>query len=73
MMKENKQGRSDDDTPEELKGRPEGSPGMSDYDEAGGAGLEPRPDDAVIGSGVSGGDSDPIRERVSERTNDDTR
>jgi hypothetical protein len=73
-MKDDKQRRStNDDTPEELKGRPEGSPGMSDYDEAGGAGLEPRPDDAVIGGGVSGGDSDPIRERVSERTNDDSR
>ena len=64
---------TNDDTPEELKGRPEGSPGMSDYDESGGAGLEPRADDAVIGGGVSGGDSEPIRERVNERPNEDAR
>ena len=59
--------------PDELKGRPKGSPGMSDYDESGGTGLEPRPGDDVIGGGVSGGESDPIRERVDERPNDDTR
>ncbi len=55
------------DTPEELKGRPPGQPGATDYDEAGGTGLEPRPDDEVIGGGPSGGDSEPIREDVDDR------
>lgn len=69
-MANRKRSRSDEDTPEELKGRPEGQPGMSDYDEGGGAGLEPQPGDEVIGGGVSGGD-DPIRERVDERPSED--
>ena len=55
-----------EDVPDELKGRPPGQPGMSDYDEGGGTGLEPQPGDEVIGGGPSGGDSDPIRERVDE-------
>ena len=59
-----------EDIPEELKGRPEGQPGMSDYDEGGGTGLEPQPGDEVIGGGTSGGDSEPIRERVNDRPDD---
>ena len=55
-----------ENTPDELKGRPEGSPGMSDYDESGGTGLEPQPGDQVIGGGVSGGDSEPIREKAND-------
>jgi hypothetical protein len=72
-MADKARNRSDEDTPDELKGRPENSPGMSDYDESDGTGLEPRPGDELIGGGVSGGDSDPIRERVNERTDGDTR
>jgi hypothetical protein len=70
-MANEKRSRSDENTPEELKGRPEGQPGMSDYDEGGGTGLEPQPGDEVIGGGTSGGDSDPIRERVNEHPNED--
>ena len=69
-MAEERNSRVDEDTPEELKGRPEGQPGMSDYDEGGGTGLEPQPGDEVISGGTSGGDSEPIRERVNDRPND---
>ena len=66
-MGEKQRRRITEATPDELKGRPAGQPGMSDYDEAGGTGLEPGPDDEVVGGGPSGGDSDPIRERVDDR------
>ena len=72
-MAENPRPRSDEDVPDELKGRPEGQPGMSDYDEGGGTGLEAQPGEEVIGGGPSGGDSDPIREHVEEHPNDDSR
>ena len=47
MTEAKKRARTDEDTPEELKGRPEGQPGMSDYDEGGGTGLEPQPSEEV--------------------------
>ena len=67
MADETRRSTEEEAVPEELKGRPEGSEGMSDYDESGGTGLEPRPGDDVIGGGPSGGDEEPIRERVNER------
>lgn len=75
MAAEHRQKRNParEDVPDELRGRPEGQPGMSDYDEAGGTGLEPQPGDEVIGGGPSGGDSDPIRERVDERPRHESR
>ena len=57
---------SPQDGPDELKGRPAGQPGMSDYDESGDTGLERRSAEEVIGGGTSNGDRDPIRERVDE-------
>jgi hypothetical protein len=66
-MTTRKRVRNDENTPDELKGRPEGADGMSDYDESGGTGLEPQPGDEVIGGGPSGGDSEPIRERVNDQ------
>ncbi|MGQ0814742.1 MAG: hypothetical protein ACT4O1_09795 [Gemmatimonadota bacterium] len=47
-----------EDIPDDWK-RPGGP---ADYSEGGGTGLEPQPDDEVIGGGVSGSDEDPIGE-----------
>ena len=58
MTEERSNQSPDEELPSELR-RPGGP---TDYDESGGTGLEPQPDEVVIGGGVSGGDDDPIGE-----------
>jgi hypothetical protein len=51
-----------DPLPEEMTEDDARPWGPSDHDAAGGVGLEPGPDDEVIGGGPSGPDDDPIGE-----------
>lgn len=67
-MADEKREDNEREAAEELEWVPEGQPGMRDYDEHGGTGLEPRAGDEIVEQPES--DREPIREKVNERTSD---